>query len=142
MPGNIHKPFHVELVKRAGADPFPSQSRDDAQNPPIMDDLEEPEYQVEAILRARTKSWGRGKFRQALVKWVGWADPTWEPIEYVQDTKALEEFEAKYGPIRSSNGPEISKTGGFVGPAEPQILQQRRLRRQVNRSPGGGGGEL
>ncbi|KAI0992097.1 hypothetical protein K3495_g16089, partial [Podosphaera aphanis] len=38
VPGNIHKRFHVELVKRAGADPFPSQSRDDAQNPPIMDD--------------------------------------------------------------------------------------------------------
>ncbi|KAI0994661.1 hypothetical protein K3495_g13520, partial [Podosphaera aphanis] len=33
VPGNIHKRFHVELVKRAGTDPFPSQKRDDARNP-------------------------------------------------------------------------------------------------------------
>ncbi|KAI0993682.1 hypothetical protein K3495_g14502 [Podosphaera aphanis] len=132
VPGNIHNRFHVELVKRAGVDPFPSQSRDDSQNPPVSDDLAEPEYQVESILRARTKSRGRGKYRQALVKWVGWADPTWEPIEYVLDTKALEEFEAKYGPVQSSDGPEVKEVGGFVGPAEPQILQQRRSKRLAN----------
>lgn len=44
VPTNIHNRFHVELVKRAGVDPFPSQVRDDAQNPPIVDDLEEPEF--------------------------------------------------------------------------------------------------
>ena len=63
VPGNIHKQFHVELVKRAGVDPFPSQSRDDIQNPPIIDDLTEPEYEIESIQRARTISRGRGKFR-------------------------------------------------------------------------------
>ena len=40
VPGNIHKRFHVELIKRAGSDPLPSQIRDDAQNPPIIDDLD------------------------------------------------------------------------------------------------------
>ncbi|KAI1007573.1 hypothetical protein K3495_g648 [Podosphaera aphanis] len=76
VPGNIHKRFHVELIKRAGDDPLSNQYRDDAQNPPLLDNLEEPEYEVEAIIRARTTRRGRGKFRQALVKWVGRADPT------------------------------------------------------------------
>ena len=62
VPGNIHKRFHVELIKRAGSDPFPSQFRDDAQNPPIIDELEEPEFEVESILRARTIRRGRGKY--------------------------------------------------------------------------------
>ncbi|KHJ36219.1 hypothetical protein EV44_g3283 [Erysiphe necator] len=39
VPGNIHKRFHVGPIKRAGTDPFPSQKRDDARNPPIIDDL-------------------------------------------------------------------------------------------------------
>ena len=39
VPGNIHKHFHVELIKRAGDDPFPSQIRDDPQNPPVIDEL-------------------------------------------------------------------------------------------------------
>ena len=83
----------VELVKRAGSDPYPSQTRDDAQNPPVADEINEPEYEVESILRARTVQRGRGTYRQALVKWVGWKEPTWEPIDNVMDTKALDLFE-------------------------------------------------
>lgn len=126
MPGNIHKRFHVELIKRAGSDPLPSQIRDDAQNPPVIDDLEESEYEVESILRARTYSKGRGKYRQALVKWVSDANPTWEPIEYIENTKALDDFEAKYGPIAVNDGPPQNSTGTFVGPAEHDTLRRRR----------------
>ena len=126
MPGNIHKRFHIELIKRAGTDPFPSQSRDDAQNPPIIDDLEGSEYAVEKILRVRTVRRGRGKFRQALVKWVSEVDPSWEPIEFIDKTKALDDFEKQYGSISTNDGPSASSVGKFVGPAEPATAQKRR----------------
>ena len=118
VPGNIHKRFHVELIKRAGNDPYPSQLRDDAQNPPVIDDLNEKEYDVESILRARTIIRGRGFCRQALVKWTGWADLTWELVENVKDTIALEKFENIYGPIETSDGPQQPQFGNFVGPPE------------------------
>ena len=132
VPGNIHNRFHVELVKRAGTDPFPSQERDDAQNPPLIDDLNEPEYELDSILRARTVRRGRGKFRQALVKWTGWKDPSWEPVEYIKDTKALDKFEEKYGPIEYFDGPTKIDTGTYVGQAEPHIMAQRRSKRNRN----------
>ncbi|KAI0990764.1 hypothetical protein K3495_g17423, partial [Podosphaera aphanis] len=129
VPGNIHKRFHVELIKRAGNDPFPSQVRDDAQNPPVVDDLDNPEYEVESILRARTVRRGRGRFREAMVKWEGWKDPTWEPVEYVRETKALDDFELKYGSIMTNDGPPEMEIGNYVGPAEKQTMQRRRSRR-------------
>lgn len=131
VPGNIHNRFHVELIKRAGTDPFHSQVRDDEQNPPIVDDLSEPEYQIESILRARTIRRGRGTFRQALVKWKGWKDPTWEPIDYLKDTKALDSYEKLYGSIKNFDGPDNIDSGKYVGPAEPHIMQQRRSKRLV-----------
>ena len=130
VPGNIHTRFHVELIKRAGTDPFPSQVRDDAQNPPVIDDLGIKEFPVESILRARTIRRGRGKFRQALVKWVSEADPTWEPVEFIEDTKALDDFENLYGPITDNDGPSQESTGKFVGQAEPDTLDRRRQRKR------------
>ena len=128
-PGKIHNRFHVELIKRAGDDPYPSQIRDDNQNPPLIDDLEGPEYEVESILRARTIRRGRGHFRQALVKWVGWVDPTWEPIEYIKDTDALNKFEAKYGSILEHDGLHETTAGNFVGPPEHHVMATRRSKR-------------
>ncbi|KAI0992810.1 hypothetical protein K3495_g15374 [Podosphaera aphanis] len=129
VPGNVHKRFHVELIKRAGTDPLPSQTRDDAQNPPIVDDLDESEYEIESILRARTIRRGRGSYRQALVKWTGWIDPTWEPVEYVKETEALDKFEAMYGPIATHDGPPQIDAGTFIGPAEEHTAEARRSKR-------------
>lgn len=142
VPGNIHNKFHVELLKRAGTDPFPSQVRDDAQNPPIIDELGEEEYPIESILRARTVRRGRGKFRQALVKWVSEADPSWEPVESLEDTKALDDFEALYGPILFNDGPTEENIGKFVGPAEPITMEKRRLRRTKGLLPQEKGGAM
>lgn len=130
VPGHIHNRFHVELVKRAGNDPFPSQARDDEQNPPLIDDLGEKEYEVQSILRARTVRRGRGNFRQVLVKWVGWAEPTWEPVDYVKDTVALEKFEKNFGPVDTNDGPAENSAGLFVGQPESHIKEQRRKRRK------------
>lgn len=130
VPGNIHKRFHVELIKRAGTDPYPTQKRDDARNPPVVDGLEEPEFEIESILRVRTIRRGRGNFRQALVKWVSEANPTWEPIESIEDTKALDEFEALYGPIDKNDGPQDNSIGSYVGPAEKNTRQTRRERKK------------
>lgn len=130
MPGNIHKRFHVELIKRAGIDPFPSQVRDDAQNPPIVDELGNEEFVVESILRARTVRRGRGVFRQALVKWASEVDPTWEPIEFIEDTEALDKFEELYGSIENNDGPLEEIVGRFVGPAEKNTMQKRRQRQK------------
>lgn len=128
VPGHIQNRFHVELVKRAGNNPFPSQARDDEQNPPLIADLEEKESEVQSILRARTICRGRGKFRQVLVKWVGWVEPTWEPVGYVKDTVALENFEKKYGPVDNNDGPAENSAGLFVGQPESHVKEQRRKR--------------
>ena len=130
VPGNIHKRFHVELIKRAGTDPFPSQVRDDAQNPPVVDELGNEEFAVESIIRARTVRRGRGTYRQALVKWASEADPTWEPIEFIEDTEALDRFEELYGSIENNDGPPEENAGRFVGPAEKHTMQKRRQRRK------------
>lgn len=114
------------MLNSTGTDPFPSQVRDDAQNTPVIDDLGEEEYPIEYILRARTVRRGRGTFRQALVKWVSEADPSWEPVEALADTKALDDFEALYGPISSNNGPTEENIGKFVGPAESSTKERRR----------------
>lgn len=71
--GGVHPVFHVDLIRPAASDPFPSQIMDDSQPPPIRVDGEW-EYQVEEILAARTRKIGRGKRREALVKWVGYAE--------------------------------------------------------------------
>ena len=62
-PLGIHSVFHASLLKRAAADPFPNQRQGDSRPPVIMVDKEE-EWEVERILRKRTK----GRQRQVLVK--------------------------------------------------------------------------
>ena len=52
VSGSIHNHFHVELVKRAGTDPFPRQRRGNAQKFAILDNLGKQEYEVESILGA------------------------------------------------------------------------------------------
>lgn len=130
VPGNISKQFHVELVKRAGNDPFPSQKKDDVQNPPLIDDLDSPMYEIDEILRARTARKGRGSRREALVKWTGWADPTWEPVSALRHTDALKQYEDTYGPIAQNDGPAHDQFGMFVGPPEAATREHRRQRRQ------------
>jgi len=99
LPTGIHNRFHVDLLRRAASDPLPSQEKDDIQPPPLIPQTDgtDAEYEVEQILRAEKRRVGRGFVRKVLVKWKGYADPTWEPRSEYVDVIALDEFEQKFG---------------------------------------------
>lgn len=120
-PSGIWPNFHVDLLKRAATDPFPSQINDDVQPPPVIpeavvnNDIKmttEPEQFFEKILRAEKRKIGKGFKRLVLVKWRGFAEPLWEPRENLEETEALDTFEAKYG-IKDNAGEE---NGVIIGP--------------------------
>ena len=105
-PSGIWPTFHVDLLKRAATDALPSQIVDDSQPLPITPDDPEciirdnnntEEQYVEKILRAEKKRLGAGYKRMLLVKWKGFAEPTWEPRCNLEDTAALDIFESLYG---------------------------------------------
>lgn len=94
-PPGVRPVFHVNLVRRAGTDPLPSQEQHDTERSPIAveeatEDAMEGEYRIEAVVDHRR----RGRGFQVLVRWVGWAEPSWEPLTRLGKTKALEEYEA------------------------------------------------
>ncbi|XP_044717381.1 transposon Tf2-3 polyprotein [Hirsutella rhossiliensis] len=79
-------------VKRQPAERF---EVDDAQPPAIQDETGEDLWDVDEILCARWKKRGRGEFRQALVRWTGYSEPTWQPVEWLKGTIAMKAFEDK-----------------------------------------------
>jgi hypothetical protein len=94
VPRGVHNAFNVDLLRPAGTDPFPSQKQDDTQPPPVLID-DQQEYFVEEILDQRVvRGRGRGgpKKLQYLVKWVGYAEPDWQPAENMENTEALEKY--------------------------------------------------
>jgi hypothetical protein len=94
-PPGIDNVFHVSLLRPASSDPLPSQVVTEYQPPAITTDIGEEEFEVEEILRARTRKIGRGTRREVLVKWTGYARPTWEPLTNLENTIALDKFEAR-----------------------------------------------
>jgi hypothetical protein len=109
VPSGIHPVFHVELVRPAATDPLHSQFVDDSQPPPIQVG-NELEYQVEEVIAARTKKIGRGRRREVLVKWLGYAELTWEPVENLQDCSALEAFQQRFGDVSTHDRPISDST--------------------------------
>jgi transposase InsO family protein len=91
-PPGIHNVFNVQLLRLANSDPLPGQKVSDPQPPAILVDGEE-EYEVESILKERLK--GKNRERQLLVKWRGYAKPTWEPAKALEDTAAYDLFERR-----------------------------------------------
>ena len=83
---------------------MPGQVSDDNQPEPVLFESHE-EHQVEEILCARSKPKNKGGGREVLVKWAGYYKTTWEPLENISDTIALDRFEVKYGDIRTYDGP-------------------------------------
>lgn len=91
-PPGVHNVFHTKLLRPAATDPFKSQITDDAQPEEIEIDGNQ-EWEVEEIREKRIKRRGRGQRAELLVKWAGYARPTWEPYDALQDTIALDVFE-------------------------------------------------
>lgn len=108
VPRGIHPVFHVDLIERAATDPLPSQVVKESRPGPVLtleeEDPDLAEYEVEEIVAARNAR-GQGGGRDVLVKWVGWMQPTWEPLEHFQETEALSRFEDQWGDVRTNNGP-------------------------------------
>jgi len=91
VPGTIHDVFHTTLLRPAGTRPLPSQTRHDYQPPAHLVEGNE-EYLVDSILDERTIRRGRGHMKQYLVRWTGYARPTWEPARSMEDTEALDHW--------------------------------------------------
>ncbi|KAI0996011.1 hypothetical protein K3495_g12171, partial [Podosphaera aphanis] len=100
VPTRIYPRFNVDLLRKASEDPLPSQYKDDVQPAPLIDpdNPEAGEEQVvERILRAERIRRGRGWVRRVLVKWKGFAEPTWENRSDMEDVEAMDRFESKFG---------------------------------------------
>lgn len=101
-PRGIHNRFHTSLLRPAGNNPLPSQQTDDAQPPGILMNDGEVEYGIDEILNSRLRKVGRGKRKEVLVKWTGYAKPTWHPEIDFLETSALELYESKLAKSKRS----------------------------------------
>ncbi|KAI1006336.1 hypothetical protein K3495_g1880 [Podosphaera aphanis] len=126
VPSKIWPRFHVELVRKAGDDPLPSQVQDDAQPTPkfVNGSTSQPEHRVERILRAERVPRGRGHVRRLLVKWKDFAEPNWEDRSELEDVEALDKLEALFG------------RGDGIG--EEEGARQGSSRKSKRRRKGGG----
>lgn len=94
-PKGIHNKFHTSLLRPASDNPFPSQQQDDTQPPGIVTETGDTEYGIDEILQSRVIKVGRGKRKELLVKWTGYAQPTWHPEQDFEDTIAFDVFQNK-----------------------------------------------
>lgn len=88
-PPGIHNVFPTRRLKLANRRPLPGQVVTDPQPVGIISDTEV-EYEIERILKEKK---GRGGRREYLVKWEGYARPTWEPRSALEETVALDSWE-------------------------------------------------
>jgi hypothetical protein len=97
-PPGIHNVFYTRLLKPAKSSPLPGQVIHKPQPPALQVDEEE-EYEVDEILDQKRARGGREQF---LVKWTGYAKPTWTPASALEDTAALDRWEAR---VRTGEAP-------------------------------------
>ena len=100
----IHPVFHIHLLKPY-LDPvsaFPARIRDPTPEPEFVDE-DEPEWDVESILKKRR----RGRRIEYLVKWQGYPleEATWEPLENLERADdTIQEYEDRTNKTDRSDG--------------------------------------
>jgi hypothetical protein len=125
-PGEIHNVFHNTLLRPIANDPFPSQELHDTRPEPMINEEGEEEWEIEEILdvKIEPERGRRGPLqRWFLCKWTGYAEPTWNHEEYVQNTEALIDFERKLG--RKFAQEPLVRTA----PATAAVRKRRQQRR-------------
>ena len=86
---NIRNVFYVDKLRAISTDFFPQISDDNYPGPTIIgNENGTHEYDVENFLKKK----GRGY--QYLIKWKNYIRFTWEPVSILENTVALDEFEA------------------------------------------------
>jgi hypothetical protein len=90
--------FHTRLLKPAKSNPLPGQVIHEPQPPALRID-ETDEYKIDEILDQKK---ARGGKEQYLVKWTGYARPTWTLALALEDTVALDKWEAR---VRTGEAP-------------------------------------
>jgi hypothetical protein len=105
VPRGVHNKFHISLLRPIVDDGLPLQIRDDPQPLAVRVEDGDEFWDVDEILCYRTRRVGRGTRREALVKWTGFAEPTWNHLENLQNTLGLRAFEERYGDAWTNDGP-------------------------------------
>ena len=95
-PRGIHNKFHTSLLRPANNNPLPSQITDDRQPRGLVTSEGDVEFGIDEIIDLREKKIGRGFRKEVLVKWTGYAKPSWHPFSDFENTVALDTFEAKH----------------------------------------------
>jgi hypothetical protein len=103
VPGQT-KEFHVDLLRPASSDPFPSQDVQNSRPTPVVvvdyDGQERVEYEVQEI----TDEYVCRGSTMYTVQWKGYPDPTAEPLHHVQDSAAYEAWLTKTTDERNPQG--------------------------------------
>lgn len=102
-PPGHHPVFHVDRLRLANSDPLPSQVQDDYQPLPLQIG-DENEWVVEEIMSEKWKRRGRGWRLYYEVKWAGYALTDLQPAELLEETEALDRWEAYTKDVRSEEG--------------------------------------
>ena len=94
----IHPRFHVELIK-----PYHGNVERYDEPPPQLDEEGEPMYEVEAIINDRWNA--RSKRHEWRVKWKGYTEATWEPLENLAGcSDLLKEYKDRTERIQMGRG--------------------------------------
>lgn len=100
VPDDIHNVFNTSLLRPVSDSPLPSQVLDETQPAPIIVN-DEDEYEIEHIDNHRTKRLrgSRQPILQFLVKWKGYAQPSWTNAWNCAGCTELTKYEQKIGNI-------------------------------------------